>query len=323
VINLTRPFLKLKPLILISFVGIFIGMFLLWNGYTSAIKNYEFSEEVVIPEGSTTLDVLEIVQEQEVNFDFYEVRLWQTIFSYQIKAGTHVFDSSVTMIDFLSLIDSGNNLVQGAKLVIPEGFSNQKIINRLEELSNNAQLGPDFDLIEFSELIADSEGRLFPDTYYINSDTTAESLYQLMVENFESKTSDFEPALTEEEVIIASIVEREVSDPIDRHFVAGILFKWWELGMRLQVDASLNYYLDKTSAELTVSDLQADNPYNTYTRDGLPPRPISNPGLSALDAARNPEPSDYLFYLSAPDGTTYFASDLEGHIENRNNYLDS
>jgi UPF0755 protein len=93
------------------------------------------------------------------------------------------------------------------------------------------------------------------------------------------------------------------------------------MGMRLQVDATLDYYLDKPSSEILQSELDEDNPYNTYRNYGLPPTPIANPSIGSLEAARNPQANEYLFYLSAADGTTIFATNFEEHVRNKAIYL--
>ena len=89
----------------------------------------------------------------------------------------------------------------------------------------------------------------------------------------------------------------------------------------LQVDATLDYLLDKTSAELTLDDLQIDSPFNTYVYRGLPPAPISNPGLESIEAVLYPEETEYLYYLTADDGTFYYAKTFEEHKKNKARYL--
>lgn len=238
----------------------------------------------------------------------------------KLQAGTYDFSKSVSLSTIMKSVANGLNTVPATEFVIPEGFSNQKILDRISEITAKDE-SLSIDINVFADLIKDDEGYLFPDTYYIYPETTAEDLYRIMIDNYKKQTESFTPALSRDEVIIASIIEREVSNDEDRSLVSDILWRRLEIGMRLQVDASLDYYLDKASDEITKSELESDHPYNTYRRDGLPPTPIANPGLASLKAARNPTPNQYLFYLSADDGTTYYASDLEGHKQNRELYL--
>jgi UPF0755 protein len=91
--------------------------------------------------------------------------------------------------------------------------------------------------------------------------------------------------------------------------------------MPLQVDASFAYIMNKGTREVTKDDLQTDSPYNTYKYKGLPPTPISNPGLESIHAALNPRETSYLYYLSDKDGRMYYAKDFETHKKNKALYL--
>jgi len=115
------------------------------------------------------------------------------------------------------------------------------------------------------------------------------------------------------------LIEKEVPDSDDRKIVSGILWKRLELGMALQVDAVFPYITGKQ--KVLLEDLKIDSLYNTYLHKGLPPGPISNPGLDAIDAARNPKESPYLYYLSGNDGKTHFAKTFSEHLRNKEKYL--
>ena len=130
---------------------------------------------------------------------------------------------------------------------------------------------------------------------------------------------------------MASILEREVRTADDMRFVSGVLWKRFESGVPLQVDAALVYLKcvlltdpgveDPTCRQVLSGDKELDSLYNTYLYKGLPPGPISNPGLKAIDAARSPAESDYWYYLSArDDGRTIFSETLDEHNANRVRY---
>ncbi|MDP3697075.1 MAG: endolytic transglycosylase MltG, partial [Candidatus Taylorbacteria bacterium] len=137
------------------------------------------------------------------------------------------------------------------------------------------------------------------------------------------------------QLIIASMLEKEVREPQDMALVAGIIYKRLELGMLLQIDAAVTYgaCLERARnqsiygfcdvSQIGVANfLDIDSPYNLYLRSGLPAGPISNPGEEAIKAALNPEKSDYLFYLSAKsDGRTIFSRTAAEHERNRVKYL--
>lgn len=125
----------------------------------------------------------------------------------------------------------------------------------------------------------------------------------------------------EDIIIMASIIEEEANNDADRKIISGILWKRIESGMPLQVDAPFYYTANKTSAQISTADLRADSPYNTYTRKGLPPGPISNPGINAIENALFPESSSFWFFLSDRAGTMHYAITHDGHIENKWKYL--
>ncbi len=121
---------------------------------------------------------------------------------------------------------------------------------------------------------------------------------------------------------MASIIEKEASGKAnDSAVISGILWKRIDAGIGLQADATLTYVTGRASSELRQSDLASASPYNTYTHRGLPPTPISNPGLDAIRAAIYPQGSPYLFYLHDSQGNAHFARTLDEHIANREKYL--
>ena len=116
---------------------------------------------------------------------------------------------------------------------------------------------------------------------------------------------------------MASILQKEVRQPDTMKMVSGILWKRLSIGMALQVDAVFGYIFNKPTYSPSLDDLAVDSLYNTYKYRGLPPGPISNPGLDAIEAALTPTPSKYLYYLTGKDGTMHYATTFEQHIDNR------
>ena len=139
-------------------------------------------------------------------------------------------------------------------------------------------------------------------------------------------------------LILASIVEREVGRNYkkgtklseqdlqklaeERRIVAGIFYNRLSLNMGLESDATLQYVTGSESSRATIVETKIDSPYNTYKYRGLPPTPIGNPSLDAIKAAINPTETDYLYFLTEPDGTAHFAKTLDEHKKNRVLYLD-
>jgi UPF0755 protein len=166
--------------------------------------------------------------------------------------------------------------------------------------------------------ISDLEGFLFPDKYSFPKTITTQEVIIKMVENFKQRV---EEEYTYEDIILASIVEREGYNSNDRPIIAGIILKRFEEGWLLQTDATLLYPIKDWEHTITPQDKEDDNPYNTYKNIGLPPTPICNPGLQSIEAVWNPEETDYYFYIHDKDGNAHYAETLEQHNENVNEYL--
>jgi UPF0755 protein len=184
-----------------------------------------------------------------------------------------------------------------------------------------------FDAQSFIELARGKEGYLFPDTYFFYENVRPEEVISLLEETFRNKLTGISAAIktsgkTEAEIIkMASIVEREARGKEDRRIIAGILWKRLSIKMPLQVDAPFYYLFGKTSAELTLDDLALDSPYNLYKNAGLPPSPIANPGLEALQATVNPIVTDNLYFLSDNQGKMHYAVTHDEHVANKRKYL--
>lgn len=191
-------------------------------------------------------------------------------------------------------------------ITIPEGWRSEEI---LEYLRQQNILEP--------EGVWGEEGRYFPETYLVPKQSTLDSVRRLMRETFEAKVL----AITQEQLIVASLIEREAKQAKDRPLVASVIYNRLDAGMKLDIDATVQYALGYWKKELTLEDLAVVSPYNTYLNAGLPPAPISNPGLASIQAAMNPTQTDYFFYLSDKTGATHFAKTLAEHNANVAKYL--
>jgi len=171
------------------------------------------------------------------------------------------------------------------------------------------------------------EGYLFPDTYFIMPDMTEAEITKIMNDNYLEKIKEVSADIkkfgkSESDVIkMASIIEEEARTEESREIVAGILWKRISIKMALQVDSSFKYINGKITANITTDDLKIDSPYNSYTNRGLPPTPISNPGLGAIKATINPIKTPYLYFLTDNNGNMHYASTFEEHVANKIKYL--
>ena len=172
------------------------------------------------------------------------------------------------------------------------------------------------------------EGYLFPDTYRIPLEVTAEDIVRVMLKNFDRRINQELRAEAEsrgrtlfEVITLASIIEREVRADADRALVSDILWRRLDAGMPLQVDSSVNYLTGKKTPSISFDDREIDSPYNTYKYPGLPLGPIGNPGLSSILAAIRPKTNNYWYFLAGTDGVIRYGRTLEEHGENRVLYL--
>jgi len=219
------------------------------------------------------------------------------------------------------------------KVTFLEGWRTNEIIGKLISLGYDANelehclASCEFDYPFITDEIKNNryEGYLYPDTYHIADGEIAFSIFNKMLSNFNKKiinTGFFERENSEELLIIASLIEREVQTPEDKKIVSGIIQNRLDAGMTLGIDASILYALGDWNAELNYDTLAIDSLYNTRKYAGLPPGPICNPSVDSINAALNPTGTDYYYYLTATDtGRTYFAKTLEEHNANRAKYI--
>jgi uncharacterized YceG family protein len=221
-----------------------------------------------------------------------------------------------------------------ARIVFPEGFTRKDMANRITavdeiaktkrgitpKLSKKAYLaasirGPvpaDFK----GQKMPNLEGFLFPATYDFTEDTTSRELVRDQLEAFDRAWSDVDLTYAKSKnltaydvLIIASMVEKEVLVPKERPLVAAVIYNRLHDGMPLGIDATIRYGLDIPPTQAILqSQLDSDSPYNTRcaTCTGLPPTPIANPGLAAIQAAAHPAKVDYLFFVRKPDCKHHF-----------------
>jgi UPF0755 protein len=179
------------------------------------------------------------------------------------------------------------------------------------------------------------EGFLFPDTYRVYEDASAADIVDKMLTNFDKKLTPqmrtdiaAQGKTIYEVVIMASLIEKEApinysdAENKDARIVSDIFWGRIDSGQALQSDATLTYLLADNNASHSGADLEIDSPYNTYKYKGLPPTPICNPGLRALEAAIYPIKTNYNYFLTSRDGKNiYYAKTYEEHLNNKYKYL--
>jgi len=224
-----------------------------------------------------------------------------------IKSGSYDLPSNLWVPEVINRLLAGPIEVW---VTIPEGVRHEEIAQKIiQSLNLNSKDSQNF-YDKFLKLVDGKEGYLFPDTYLFAKDATPSETVKVIESNF-NKRVNFK--VTSDQIILASILERETKTDDERPIVAGILLKRINSGWMLNIDATIQYLRDTNNGKgvsfqfkfwqpLTVNDLKIDSPFNTYLNTGLPPSPISNPGLSSIKAAVNPVDSPYWYYLHDKNG---------------------
>lgn len=249
---------------------------------------------------------------------------------FTVKAGVCEVSSAMDAARIYGVLSAG--LDEQTKISIPEGLTISKIAERFDAAGictakefSSACRDEDF-LKEIGIPFKSAEGYLFPDTYYFVSNSGAKSCVRAMVKNFFERTSgikNFADASEERRnqiVILASVVEREYRAADEAPMIASVFSNRIKNHIGLYSCATVEYVITEVLGRphpdiITFDDLKIESPYNTYLHEGLPPAPISNPGLVALSAAANPAQSDFFYFrlMDEEEGRHVFTKTLEEH----------
>lgn len=319
--------MKQKLSVLIGLITTITIIFFLW--WYQAVKAPDPTDKqtltYIVQKGDNSRSIAEQLQKKGLirsPIAFFLLARF-TDLGEKIQAGKFELSPSYDLYSTASLLTRGT---MDIKITIPEGWRKEEITLKLaRELS----------IPEGEFLKVASEGYMFPDTYFIPSEASASMVSEIMLSNFKNKTSKFDETILKKRgltikdlVTIASLVEREAKSDEDRPIVASVILNRLKIGMKLDIDATVQYILgyqerEKSwwKKELTLEDINVKSPYNTYKNAGLPPSPISNPGLAALDAVYNAPQTDYLYYISDKTGKIHPAKSIEEHNKNISRYL--
>lgn len=226
-----------------------------------------------------------------------------------IQTGVYKVTPKMNLWQIASMFHSGE--VEENIVTIPEGWR----VTQIDDLLTQKHIIKKGD---FTTLAKNQEGYLFPDTYHIPLNTSAQKIIEIMSANFKHKTTGLK--ISASTIILASIIEREAKFDADRPIIASVYLNRIFQSMRLQADPTIQY-AKGSWAPITRNDYQNfASPYNTYLVDGYPPTPICNPGLKSIEAAANPAQTDYLFFFSDKQGHAIFSKNLAEHDANLAKY---
>ena len=243
----------------------------------------------------------------------------------KIKAGVYEFDRPSNVFNIAYRLSHQDYGYTPVKLTFPEGVNSKDVLNIIDSKFPNLKNQSSY--VSDKLLVTSKEGYLFPDTYFFPPNADLKTITERMYSEYKRKIKKYESVIaqsghTEAEIIImASILEEEVKTADDKKNVSDLLWRRIAQSMSLQVDSTLGYVNGKKSSDLTMDDLAMNSLYNTYRNKGLPPSPISNPGIDAIEAAIFPTKNDHLFFLTGNDGKTYFSKTYAEHLRFKKLYI--
>lgn len=244
--------------------------------------------------------------------------------SRRIQAGSYEVETGVTARSLLERLVRGEQSLEKVRLI--EGWSFRQV---REALAKAPHLRPAMAQLSDAEVAAalelpvqHPEGWLFPDTYAYSrgvSDLTVlkrarDSMRRKLTQAWEARAAQSPLKSPQDLLVLASIVEKETGTAADRGLIAGVFTNRLKIGMPLQSDPTVIYGLgERFDGNLRRDDLHTDTPWNTYTRNGLPPTPIAMPGWDALRAVAQPQTTQALYFVARGDGSSAFSSNLSDH----------
>ncbi len=322
-----RSFLKILVLIILIFAAVVSAIFLDLYSYADRPLGSDNSTKLVnIMQGHNFSDVFKELCNSGIVAYSYRFKLLAVIRGYdkRIKFGEYLLSPSMTPSEILTIMTKGR--VRLNKLTIPEGYNIEQIATAvfqagIEDEKSFLKAAKNSSLAAQMKIPADTfEGYLFPDTYYFPKNTPPKTIISTMVNRFQAIFTD-EFAKQAEKigfsihqiVTLASIIERETGASEERPIISSVFHNRLKKNMRLESDPTVIYGIDGFNGNITKKDLKKPSPYNTYLIRGLPPGPISNPGLKALEAALYPAETDFLYFVSKKDKTHKFSTNIREH----------
>jgi UPF0755 protein len=311
-------------IVIILVLVISAGVMFWWNNGLMAVNTHDKSQKFfVIPKGMAIRTVGNELKAQGLIRDpvVFFVYIKQNNLDRNIQAGSYRLSPSMNLSKIMDTLGHGTIDIW---ITIPEGLRSEEIAQILKENIPTYQES-------WVTSLKNEEGYLFPDTYLVPKDATIDSVLAIFENNFYQKISSL--GLTKDSVglrrtiIIASLIEREAKFAEDRPNVSSVIENRLSDGMPLQIDATVQYAVgynptsNKWWSEPNASQLKITSAYNTYENAGLPPGPICNPGLSAIESAAHPADTDYIFYVNDSTGRLHFAKTNLEHNKNIQKYL--
>lgn len=332
----------------ICFLIVFIGLIFLRNYYYTQInaKNNTPQTHFTINQGDSIQTVASnLYKANEIqNTTVFVIYLKLNNLDKAIEAGTYLIPQNANIIQIADLLQNGKFFTN---ITITEGLRLEEQADSIDKQLSVNNTNKVFDKNEYIQLAKTPsafnypfldkntkslEGFLFPDTYQVSKNVTAKEVITQMMDNFSNKIySSFKGNNNlsfYQNLILASIIEREAKTTNDRRMIADILMRRLSDNYPLAVDSTIQYSLGFSASEKTwwrqniyQADLTNNTPYNTRINPGLPPTPICNPGQDSFNATQNPIPNQYYYYISDKQGIIHYAVTLDQQNANIAKYL--
>lgn len=318
--------------LLLSLVALGVGAWGLWWVH-QPLPMKAASVDLPVEPGTTPRGIAQLVADAGVDVSPPLLYYWFRISGQdrQIRAGSYEIERGVTPKSLLAILVRGEEATRSVVLV--EGWNIRQVRAALAKAD---QLKPDTMgdtdealMVKLGRPGVHPEGRFFPDTYTYSKGSSDVAVLKRAMRAMDrhldaawaARAPDLPLKSPDQALILASIIEKETGKPADRPEIAAVFINRLRVGMPLQTDPTVIYGLGASfDGNLRKRDLQADTPWNTYTRNGLPPTPIAMPGNAALLAAVQPAQSKSLYFVSRGDGSSHFSSSLDEHNRAVNRY---
>jgi UPF0755 protein len=306
--------------------------------------------KVEIPIGSGVTSIGNILEEEGIVKN-------STVFKYYVKfnnesgfqAGSYDLTPSMTLNEIVNSLKTGKVMRKAEfKITIPEGlqldqiaeliadkspYKKEEIVNKLNDKKWLEQLKQEYPVLITDEILKKEikrplEGYLYPATYpFYEKKPSLEAILTKMIAQTNEVLAQYEGAMADKEytahelLTLSSLIEEEATEKADRGKISSVFYNRIEEGMPLQTDPTVLYALGKHKKRTVYKDLEVDSPYNTYKVKGLPPGPIANAGVSSIEAALEPEETEYYYFLASANGSVYYSETLEEHNEKKAKYI--
>lgn len=352
--KVVRKIVLITAIILFVIIGVGgLGGFLYVNSALKPVNpDNDKVKNVEIPIGSSVSGIGQVLEENGIIKD-------ARVFKYYVKlknesgfmAGTYELAPAMTLGQVISELKTGNvdqevvfkvTLPEGKQLeqiaaIIAEkaGMDADEVFAELNDKAFVQKMQEKFPSVITDDVFAENikyplEGYLFPATYdYYKEDATLEEIVTPMIKKTSEVLAQYTDAMENKEMSVhelltmASLIEEEATAQVDRDKIASVFYNRMDEDMPLQTDPTVLYAHGEHKERTLYKHLEIDDPYNTYKYNGLTPGPIANAGSTSIEAALNPEETDYLYFLATPEGEVLFSKTLDEHNVKKNEHITS